>query len=136
MNEAVADTLAELVSQHGAALVANERRIEGFLRDLHPEDPLEVSVLVEAVSRGVVARLRAADGWPRGSAREALVAALTEESGLGLRPAEWAVAVWCRTLLGDAAEGGARGVRRRASRVSERTGTLSEVLGRAEEAQR
>lgn len=135
MNEAVADTLAGLVAQHGAALASNERRVEGFLRDLHPDDPQEVSVLVEAVSRGVVARLLAAGAWPRGGDREALVAALTEESGLGLRPAEWAVAVWCRTLLGDAAEGG-RGARRRASRVSERTGTLLEVLGRAEEAQR
>jgi hypothetical protein len=136
VNEAVAETLAGLLSAEGAALASSERRLEGFLRDLHPDAPLEVSVLVEAVTRGVVARLLASEGWPMGAARESLVAALTEGSGLALRPAEWAVAVWCRSLLGDAAEGGGRGARWRASRVSERHGTLQEVLGRAEEAQR
>lgn len=136
MNDDVAETLRALVGEHGRGLARQERRIEGFLRDLHPDDPQEVSVLVEAVSRGVVARLLSAEAWPSGGAREALVAALTEESGLALRPAEWAVAVWCRTLLGEAAQRGARRARRQTSRVAERPGTLKDVLVRTEEAQR
>ena len=128
MNDSVEATLSGLLRQQGRALVMQERRLEGLLRDLHPDDPQEVSVLVEAVTRGVVARLLAAGTWPKGSAREVLVAALTEESGLGLRPAEWSVGVWCRTLFGDTAEGGARRARQRPSLVKERVGSLREVL--------
>lgn len=118
----------DLLRQQGMGLLEQERRLEGFLRDLHPDDPLEVSVLVEAVSRGVVARLQASGAWPQGSIREVLVAALTEGSGLGLRPAEWSVGVWCRTLFGDTAEGGPRSVRQHPSLVSERAGSLRDVL--------
>ena len=128
MNDAVESSLVDLLRQHGRDLLAQERRLEGFLRDLHPDDPLEVSVLVEAVSRGVVARLLALGSWPQGSTREVLVAALTEKSGLGLRPAEWSVSVWCQTLFGDTAEGGSRSARQRPSLVSERAGSLRDVL--------
>lgn len=128
MNDVVESTLADLLRRRGLGLLEQERRLEGLLRDLHPDDPLEVAVLIEAVTRGVVARLLASGDWPMGSAREVLVAALTEGSGLGLRPAEWSVGVWCRTLLGDTAEGGSRDARQRPSLVAERAGSLRDVL--------
>ena len=58
MNNDVLTTLAELLSQHTLALLEQPRRLEGMLRDLHPDEPLAVSVLVEASARGVVERLR------------------------------------------------------------------------------
>lgn len=132
--EAVAQTLAALLHQRGTSLWTTVRRLEGMLRDLHPHAPLAVSVLIEAVERGVVARLATHRGPPGGAEREAMVAALTEGSGLAVRPAEWAVAVWSRTLLGErAADTARRAASGPPSQVQERIGTLAAVLARREE---
>lgn len=128
MNDGVGETLAAELSRRGVALVGSLRRLEGLLRDLHPADPQEVSVLIEAAARGIPARLLAGGGWPSAGEREALIAALTEQSGLALRPATWAVGVWCEALLGSAtaAEVAAR---QSSSRVSDRPGSLAAVFG-------
>ena len=135
MNHAVEDTLEALLQVVGLSLASQARRLEGFLRDMHPDSPREVSVLIEAVERGVVDQIRSSQARMTAAERAVLVAALTEGAGLGLQSAEWAVAVWCRTLLGEAAERGADGTRRRASRVTDRPGSFDDVLGRAEGSQ-
>jgi len=123
MNNDVLTTLAELLSQHTLALLEQPRRLEGMLRDLHPDEPLAVSVLVEASARGVVERLR---DDPRAQ-QQPLVAMLTEGSGLALRPATWAVDGW-RTLLGgaDTSKDGDHGGHD--SLIAHRPGTLEDVL--------
>jgi hypothetical protein len=123
MSDEVLTTLGTLLSVHGVALVRQQRRLEGLLRDLHPDEALEVSVLVEALERGVVARLRRD---PR-ALQQPLVAMLTEGSGLALRPAIWAVDGW-RHLLGGAmnAESGDRGSA--ASQITHRPGSIEAVL--------
>ncbi|MEL6342827.1 MAG: hypothetical protein AAFV53_06815 [Myxococcota bacterium] len=130
---AVERTLADLLLEQGADLWEKTRRLEGLLRDYHPASPLEVSVLMEAVERGVVARLAARQSPPGGAEREVLVAALTEGSGLSVRPATWAVAVWSRTLLGERATERARTSSPPPSRVQDRLGTLAAVLSREQE---
>ena len=79
-------------------------------------------LLVEAVERGVVARLL---GDPRHPVQP-LVAMMTEGSGLALRPATWAVAAW-RSLLGEQTNTD-DGDRRGASLITHRPGTLEAVL--------
>ncbi|MFT5681434.1 MAG: hypothetical protein ACI8RZ_002340 [Myxococcota bacterium] len=123
MNDEILTTLTTLLSVHGSALLDAHRRLEGLLRDMHPDEPLAVSVLVEAVECGVVVRLRAD---PR-SPQQPLVAMLTEGSGLALRPATWAVDTW-RELLGDGlnSDDGDRGST--ASTITHRPGSLEAVL--------
>lgn len=122
MNDGIITTLGTLLGRDGAALIDQRRRLEGLLRDLHPDDPLEVSVLVEAVERGVVERLRHDPRHPQ----QPLVAMLTEGSGLALRPATWAVDAW-RSLLGEQTnqEDDDRGVD---SLIAHRPGSLEAVL--------
>lgn len=128
MNDEIITTLTTLLSRHGHPLLAQSRRLEGLLRDLHPDDPLEVSVLVEAMERGVVTRLQ---DNPR-SPQQPLVAMLTEGSGLALRPATWAVDGW-RSVLGaqtDSEDGYGSDTR---SLIAWRPGTLDAVLTRRTE---
>lgn len=123
MSEEILTTLTTLLSVHGMALLDERRRLEGLLRDLHPDDALACSVLIESVERGVVAKLRQD---PR-SPQQPLVAMLTEGSGLAIRPATWAVSAW-RELLGESlnSEDGDRGAA--ASLITHRPGTLEAVL--------
>ena len=123
MNDDVLATLAELLSEHTLSLLDQPRRLEGMLRDLHPDAPRAVSVLVEACARGVGERLQAE---PRAQ-QQPLVAMLTEGSGLALRPATWAVDGW-RALLGgtDPTQDGDQGGHD--SLIANRPGTLEDVL--------
>ena len=132
MNEAVEETLETLLQVVGVVLLDQPRRLEGFLRDMHPDSPQEVSVLLEAVQCGVVAQLRGRAARVRGAEREGLVASLTAGSGLDPSLAAWAVAVWCRILLGESTEQGVRRVRQRTSCITDRPGSLDDVLGRVE----
>ncbi len=127
MNEAVSDTLRRLLVAHGPGLIGQVRRVEGLLRDLHPGDPREVSVLIESIEQGVV-RCILDDGRPSAEERQALIAKLTEGSGMALSPAGWAVGVWIDALVGPAAAGGGSSGRWQ-SAIVERPGTLAGVLG-------
>lgn len=123
MNDDVLTTTATLLSEHTLALLDQPRRLEAMLRDLHPDAPRSVSVLVEACARGVVERLRAE---PRAQ-QQPLVAMLTEGSGLALRPATWAVNGW-RTLLGGTGPTQDGDPGEHDSLIANRPGTLEEVL--------
>lgn len=128
MNDAVAQTLKALLRDRGEGLVQDVRRLEGLLRDLHPDEPGEVAALVEAAARGVAAEIAARrdESW-RESAVEAEIAKLTEISGLAVKFARWALAAWLSALgVGGKGAGRRRGPR---SRVAEREGTLEDVLG-------
>jgi len=123
MSDEILTTLTTLLSVHGAVLLDEPRRLEGFLRDLHPDEPLACSVLIESMECGVVAMLRQD---PR-SPQQPLVAMMTEGSGLALRPATWAVNAW-RALLGARlkSEDGDRGAA--TSQITHRPGSLETVL--------
>ena len=58
MNPHVLNTLAHLLGRFGPDLMDDIRKDESYLRDIHPDAPREVAVLVEALACGVVTRLR------------------------------------------------------------------------------
>lgn len=137
MNPQVLQTLSHLLVRFGADLVDDIRRIESFLRDLHPDAPREVAVLVEALSSGVVTRLRlllarSGEDSLLYSDRDDLVLFLSENSGLSGRFALWAVDGWLQVLGVEAAnaESTPSPERKRGSLVRDRAGTLESVLGR------
>ena len=137
MNPLVLQTLSHLLGRYGTELVNDIRRIEAFLRDLHPDSPREVAVLVEALSSGVVTRLRvllarSGEDSVLYSDRDDLVLFLSENSGLSGRFALWAVDGWLQVLGVEAAsaEVPPSPQRKRGSLVRDRPGTLESVLGR------
>ena len=137
MNPHTVQTLSHLLSRFGPELIEDIRRVEAFLRDIHPEDAREVAVLVEAISCGVVTRLRlclAQNGGVniRPSDRDELVRHMTESSGISGRFALWAVDGWLSVLGVEAASAVQPEVstRKRGSLVRDRPGTLDSVLGR------
>ena len=137
MNTHVTQTLAHIIGRFGADIVHDIRKVEALLRDLHPESEREVAVLVEALSSGVVTRLRVCLAQTGGDTlrpidRDDLIRHLTESAGISGRFALWAVDAWLE-VLGVEAEGiQALPVPRsqRASIVRDRPGTLDSVLGR------
>ena len=136
MSSHVLQTLAHLLGRFGPELVDDIRRVEAYLRDLHPDAPREVAVLVEALSSGVVTRLRlllaqSSESSLQPSDRDDLVRHLTESSGISGRFALWAVDGWLELLGVDAAGSQAPPApsRKRGSLVRDRPGTLESVLG-------
>lgn len=137
MNPHVLNTLAHLLGRFGPDLMDDIRRIESYLRDIHPDAPREVAVLVEALACGVVTRLRlflAQSGVQTLPApdRDELVRHLTDNSGISGRFALWAVDGWLEVLGVESTSvqpvispGTQRG-----SIVRDRPGTLDSVLGR------
>lgn len=125
MEAEVRSVLRDLIDRHGVGLMRQPRRLEGLLRDLCPEDLKEVSVLVEALEQGVPSRISRADQ----RALNALARQLSEQSGVAMRWAIWAVESWSEVVATD------QGPRRRArprSRVMEREGSLQALLGGGE----
>lgn len=131
MNPTLARTLTALLRRFGPELLGNVRRLDGLLRDLHPDRPLEVSVLVEVVECGVVAELQTMEFRPRpGPELNRLVAHLVDRSGIAAPHARLAVRTWAALLLPVAPPQGAAAPDRapRPSRVSERSGSLDAVM--------
>ena len=137
MNPHVLNTLAHLLGRFGADLMDDIRRVESYLRDLHPDAPREVAILVEALACGVVTRLRlflaqsGAQTLPTQD-RDELVRHLTENSGISGRFALWAVDGWLE-ILGVQSTGtqpDLSSTMQRGSLVRDRPGTLDSVLGR------
>ncbi|MBT3218829.1 MAG: hypothetical protein HN348_07035 [Proteobacteria bacterium] len=108
MNDAVRDTLRRLLQQD-PKLLEQPRVVEAFLRDLHPQTPLEVAVLVEALLQRQLAG-QSAKTWAQ---------ALSAASGVSIPFAAWAVQSIEECLDNDTGPN---------SLISDRAGTLAEVL--------
>ena len=137
MNPHPIQTLSRLLTRYGSEMTEDIRRVESFLRDIHPDCPRAVAVLVEALSCGVVTRLRLClaqhDGVSlRPRDRDTLVRHMTESSGVSGRFALWAVDGWL-SVLGvqeSTEESTPTSHRTQGSLVRDRPGTLESVLGR------
>jgi hypothetical protein len=137
MNTQVLQSLTHILRRYGPHIVNDIRRLESLLRDLHPDSPLEVAILIEALSSGVVTRLQlflaqSGEASLMPADRDDLVRHLTESSGISGRFALWAVDGWLQTL-GVEASGSQTPPdpgRKRGSLVRDRAGTLEAVLGR------
>lgn len=64
MNELPRQKLCELIAEHGESLCDEPLRCEERLRDLCPNNPGEVNVLVDALRVGVATQLRSGSPVP------------------------------------------------------------------------
>jgi hypothetical protein len=125
----IADTLRALIEQNGLGLLGDPRRLDAFLRDLVPERPQEVFLLVEVAESGVLARLRCGlpgiDAEQRGCAEQ-----LAAVSGVAPNLSLWAVQVWSDALPEAAwLEDQAMPQEERQSDGQRWEGSIEEVLG-------
>ena len=93
----ISATIGGLLDREGLGLLSDTRRLDAFLRDLHPERPQEIFLLVEVAESGVLERLRTSepgsDADQRGCAEQ-----LSAASGIASNLALWAVQTWSEAL--------------------------------------
>jgi hypothetical protein len=99
MDEAARVCLRELVAEHGAAVYADARRCEAFLRDMCPDSRREINVLAGAVREGVPEDLlNSSRGEPIGLLLGRLTQRLHDGLGLDQSIARWGVEAWASVL--------------------------------------
>lgn len=114
------EKLREAVVAFGRNAFAEPRRCEAILRDLCPNAPREIFLLVSALRENVAAQLISQDAMPENALFSALSHRLSESLGLSEDAARWAVESW-RFALEDnpGLKGAGEGLRRlTVSRVS------------------
>ena len=93
----IAQTLENLLETHGVVLLDNQKRLEGFLKDLHPEEEREVFLLTETHAAGFVNKLRDQKNIKE-SQRQRLALQLVSTSGISINHACWAIDTWARCI--------------------------------------
>ena len=81
------ETVAELLDDWGEEILKNPLRFEAFLRDLHHDQPREISLLMESIHSGVLEMVQ------QGEEKEA-VHILVQKGGIAPRYAEWTIDFW------------------------------------------
>jgi hypothetical protein len=136
VNGELRGVLLKVLAYAGLQIYADPRRLEALLRDLAPEHLREVAVLVEAAERGCVHTL--AKSHHDGRALNKLARDLSEQSGVAMRWAIWALECWQSVLEPQA--GLSPVTATPTSQITDRPGTLLQVLTapptRASEGQR
>ena len=124
------ETLARLIATRGRTLLEDPRLLNALLRDLHPESPLQVSVLIEFLRSGQLDILQDPKRI-RVTTDAAIVTHLKEKAGVAPRHSAWAIDVW-RTVTSAPATQTAPGTPQQStttySLISDRAGSLAEVL--------
>ena len=87
-DKSIPNTIQHLFETVGIGLLEHPLRLEAFLRDLHPDKPAEVSVLVESILSGSVEQLL------RRTSRSECIATLSAKSGIAPRYSDWAMQLW------------------------------------------
>jgi len=94
----VAAALLEYIKRYDTAAIADERRMQAFLRDLVPDGSGAIVAVVMAAGQGVPAALTSA-GSANAILRKNLERTLMSECALSADAAEWAVSAWASVLL-------------------------------------
>jgi hypothetical protein len=118
---AIEETIEMLFTTVGVGVLDDPLRFEAFLRDLHPNQPAEVSVLTESLISGAVDQLM------RRVPVQECTATLSAKSGVAPRYADWAMQLWLDVIPTSLI------VEQQEKKIlSERRweGTVDEVLGR------
>ncbi len=89
--QAVCATIGKLLDEQGNDLLHQPLRLEGWLRDLHPDDRAAISVVME----GLYTQLCYAEG-----PLSELSATLTRRSGIAPNWADFGMRVWRTSLKG------------------------------------
>jgi hypothetical protein len=98
MNELPRQKLCELIAEHGASLCDEPLRCEELLRDLCPNNPGEVNLLVDALRDGVASQLRSPSPVPMELRLSRLSKFLGQHKLLPQETARWAVESWALAL--------------------------------------
>ena len=93
----IVQTLEQLLETHGVVLLDDQKRLEGFLKDLHPEEEREVFLLTETHAAGFVEKLRGQKNIKE-SQRQHLALQLVSTSGIAINHASWAIDTWARCI--------------------------------------
>ena len=98
MNNAVRQTLCEIIAQYGTSLCEDRRRCEGLLRDLCPDSRLEINILITALKCNVPTELVKTKGVPAQSKISRLLKNIIDDFGSSEEVARWAVESWALAL--------------------------------------
>ena len=93
----IATTLDQLFETHGVVLLDNQKRLEGFLKDLHPDLEREVFLLTETHAAGFVKKIREHKNIKE-SHRQELALQLVSTSGISINHACWAIDTWAKCI--------------------------------------
>lgn len=91
------ETARGLLEEHGVVLLSQPLRMEGFLKDLCPEEERDVFILMEALYCGFVELIRK-QKMTQETKRQALAMDLMNKSGLTIVNACWAIDSWVEIL--------------------------------------
>ena len=93
----ISRTVARLLDEQGLSLLEDPLRLEAYLRDLHPEEPQSVFLLIEVMQTGILGQL-CRKRLQLDSEIEGLAAKLTALSGIVPRLSFWAIQSWSMLL--------------------------------------
>ena len=89
-------SIRDLFEQVGLGILEQPLRFEAFMRDLHPQNPAEVSVLTESLLSGSVDQLL------RKVPLHECIASLSARGGIAPRYADWVMNLWLDILPASA----------------------------------
>ena len=92
----IGQSIRDIIERIGLGILEEPLRLEAFLRDLHPEQPAEISVLIESLLSGTVEQL-----LNRVPIHEC-TASLSARGGIAPRYADWAMHLWLDILPASA----------------------------------
>ena len=130
MADDILTTLSQIIARRGPSVLADYRLLNAILRDLHPDAPLKISVLVELIRSDLLPTMRETTA-ATSSTDAALVTHLKEQAGISPRHGAWAIDGWRKVLhlsstsTNEPAPTSQGGVR---SLISSRPGSLDDVL--------
>lgn len=111
-HKVLCDTLNRLLDEQGTSLLKQPLRLEGWLRDLHPELRAAVSVVMECLHTNLC--------YSEGSVSD-VSSKLSKQSGVSPNWADFGIRVWRATLRG-------RGVSTLITQQANNTQTVEQVL--------
>lgn len=113
-------SLQQIIERIGVGILDEPLRLAAFLRDYHPHQPAEVSVLMESVRSGSV------DMLLRNVPTHECAASLSAKGGIAPRYSDWAMQLW-KDILPEFVREGHQNIQDERSRRWE--GSVETVLG-------
>lgn len=98
MQDAVRETLTELIKKYGTSLVDDPRRVEGLLRDLCGENKREINALIGAMKLRVPTDLLNTSNVPIETLSARLIKRIEDDLSMKEEMARWAVESWAVAL--------------------------------------
>ena len=120
-------SLQQIIAKIGIGILDEPLRLAGLLRDYHPHQPAEISVLMESVRSGSVEMLL------RNVPTHECAASLSAKGGIAPRYSDWAMQLW-KEILPDFIREGHQNIQDDRSQRWE--GSVEEVLGPFKESRR